>query len=120
MMSAVEKVGVKKDQYDVMPIPAKTKSSSFVGGSDFVVFKKSKNRDSAWKLVQWLSDPKTQVKWYQQSTDLPSVKSAWEDPAIAGDPKLAKFGKQLETAQAPPTFPTWEQVVAGFDTRWRR
>ena len=120
MMSAVEKVGVTKDQYDVMPIPAKTKSSSFVGGSDLVVFKKSKQRDTAWKFIQWLSDPKTQVKWYQSSTDLPAVKSAWQDPALTADNKLAKFGKQLETAQAPPTFPTWEQVVAGFDTEMEK
>ena len=120
MMSAVEKVGVTKDQYDVMTIPAKTKSSSFVGGSDLVVFKKSTQRDTAWKFIQWLSEPKTQVKWYQSSTDLPSVKSAWQDPAISGDAKLAKFGKQLETAQAPPTFPTWEQVVASFDTEMEK
>ena len=79
-----------------------------------------KNRDSAWKLVQWLSDPKTQVKWYQQSTDLPSVQSAWQDPALTADPKLAKFGKQLETAQAPPSFPTWEQVVTSFDTEMEK
>ena len=26
------------------------------------------------------------------------------------------FGEQLKTAQAPPSFPTWEQVIAGFDT----
>jgi multiple sugar transport system substrate-binding protein len=120
MMSAVEKVGVKKDQYDVMPVPAKTTSSSFVGGSNFAVFKKSKNRDSAWKLVQWLSDPKVQAKWYGMSTDLPSVKSAWDDPALSGDPKLKKFGTALETAQAPPSFPTWEQVVAGFDTEMEK
>jgi multiple sugar transport system substrate-binding protein len=118
MMSAVEKVGGAgfKDKYAVAPMPAKKSSSSFVGGSDFVVFKNSKQRDTAWKFVQWLADPKTQVKWYQQSTDLPSVKSAWEDPAISKDEKLATFGKQLETAQAPPSFPTWEQVVATFDT----
>lgn len=120
MMSAVEKVGVKKDQYDVMPVPAKTTSSSFVGGSNFAVFKKSKNRDSAWKLVQWLSDPKVQAKWYGMSTDLPSVKSAWDDPALSGDPKLKKFGTALETAQAPPSFPTWEQAVAGFDTEMEK
>ena len=120
MMSAVEKVGVTKDQYDVMQIPAKTKSSSFVGGSDLVVFKKSKQRDTAWKFIQWLSDPKTQVKWYQSSTDLPAVKAAWQDPALTADTKLAKFGKQLETAQAPPSFPTWEQVIASFDTEMEK
>ena len=119
MMSAVEKAGGGdkfKDKYDVFQIPADKISSSFVGGSNLVVFKNTQNRDSSWKLVNWLSDPKTQVKWYGMSTDLPSVKSAWQDPALTADTKLATFGKQLETAQAPPSFPTWEQVVTSFDS----
>ena len=119
MMSAVEKAGGGdkfKDKYDVFQIPADKMSSSFVGGSNLVVFKNTQNRDSSWKLVNWLSDPKTQVKWYGMSTDLPSVKSAWQDPALTADEKLATFGKQLETAQAPPSFPTWEQVVTSFDS----
>ncbi len=122
MMSAVEKAGGKgfKDKYDVMQIPADKQSSSFVGGSNLVVFKNTKNRDSSWKLVNWLSDPKTQVKWYGMSTDLPAVKSAWQDPALTADKKLAVFGKQLETAQAPPSFPTWEQVVTSFDTEMEK
>lgn len=122
MMSAVEKAGGEgfKDKYDVMQIPADVKSSSFVGGSNLAVFKNTQNRDSAWKLVSWLSDPKTQVKWYGLSTDLPSVKSAWEDPALTADSKLAVFGKQLETAQAPPSFPTWEQVVTSFDSEMEK
>jgi multiple sugar transport system substrate-binding protein len=123
MMSAVEKAGGGekfKDQYDVFQIPADKMSSSFVGGSNLAVFKNTKNRDSAWKLVNWLSDPKTQVKWYGMSTDLPSVKSAWQDPALTADEKLAVFGKQLETAQAPPSFPTWEQVITSFDTEMEK
>ena len=123
MMSAVEKAGGGegfKDKYDVMQIPADKISSSFVGGSNLVVFKNTQNRDSSWKLVQWLADPKTQVKWYRMSTDLPSVKSAWQDPALTADAKLATFGKQLETAQAPPSFPTWEQVITSFDTEMEK
>ena len=123
MMSAVEKVGGAgfKDKYNVAPIPAGSAgSSSFVGGSNFVVFKNTKNRDTAWKFVQWLADPKVQSKWYTISTDLPSVKSAWQDPALASDKKLAVFGKQLETAKAPPSFPTWEQAVKASTPSWRR
>jgi multiple sugar transport system substrate-binding protein len=122
-MSAVEKAGGGakfKDKYDVFQIPADKTSSSFVGGSNLAVFKNTKNRDSAWKLVQWLADPKVQVKWYQSSTDLPSVKSAWQDPALTADKKLAVFGKQLETAQAPPSFATWEQVITSFDTEMEK
>ncbi|WP_377644262.1 sugar ABC transporter substrate-binding protein [Oryzobacter terrae] len=122
MMSAVEKAGGEgfKDKYDVFQIPADKQSSSFVGGSNLVVFKNTKNRDTSWKFVQWLGDAKTQAKWYGISTDLPSVKSAWQDPALSGDKKLAVFGKQLETAQAPPSFPTWEQVVNSFDTEMEK
>ena len=117
MMSAVEKVGGKgfADKYSVFPMPVKEKSASFVGGSNLGVFKTTKNRDAAWKLVQWLAKPEVQVKWYQMSTDLPSVTSAWQDPALTADTKLATFGKQLETAVAPPSFATWEQVAARFD-----
>ncbi|NHA69500.1 sugar ABC transporter substrate-binding protein [Phycicoccus flavus] len=123
MMSAVEKVGGKgfKNKYSVAKIPAGSAgSSSFVGGSDFVVFKNSKQRDTAWKFVQFLADPKTQVKWYGMSTDLPSVQSAWDDPSLAGDDKLKVFGEQLTTAKAPPSYPTWEQVVANFDTEMEK
>ena len=68
MMSAVEEAGggaAFKEKYDVMQIPADKTSSSFVGGSNLAVFKNSQNRDSSWKFVQWLADPKVQVKWYQ-------------------------------------------------------
>ena len=105
-----------KAKYGVIQMPKQKTATSFVGGSDLAVFKNSKNRDSAWKFVQWLSDPKTQVKFYALSTDLPSVKSAWTDPALAVDPKLAVFGKQLNDAKAPPAVATWEQVAAAFDS----
>lgn len=122
MMSAVEAQGGEgfADKYGVFQIPAKEVSSSFVGGSNLAVFKDSENRDSAWKLVEWLSEPETQVKWYDISTDLPAVTSAWDDPALADDEKLATFGTQLETAKAPPSFPTWEQVVTEFDSALER
>ncbi len=123
MMSAVEAVGGDgfEDKYSVAKIPAgSAQSSSFVGGSDFVVFKSSKERDTAWKFVQFLADPKTQATWYGMSTDLPSVQSAWDDEALAGDDKLKIFGEQLQTAQAPPSYPTWEEVVANFDTEMEK
>ena len=121
-MGGIEKLGGAgfKDKYGVMPMPKQKTATSFVGGSDLVVFKNSKNRDSAWKFVQWLSDPKTQVKFFALSTDLPSVKSAWTDPALTADDKLAVFGKQLEDAKAPPATVTWEQVAAAFDTEMEK
>ncbi len=119
MRSLVEETGGDgfADQYDVAPIPMPEGGtpSSFVGGSNLAVFKSTENRDTAWAFVEWLTEPDTQIEWYEATTDLPSVQSAWDDEALASDPKLSAFGTQLETAQAPPTFPTWEEVVASFD-----
>ena len=119
MMSAVEKAGGAgfKDKYDVFVMPTKVTSSSFIGGSNLVVFKNTKSRDAAWKLAEWLTKPDVQVKWYGLSTDLPSVQSAWQDPKLTADQKLATFGEQMKTAKAPPTFSTWEQISTKFDSQ---
>ena len=105
-----------KGKYAVAPLPTKQSSTSFIGGSNVAVFKDAKNRDGAWKFIQWLSKPDVQVKWYQTVTDLPAVQSAWQDPTLTSDPILTTFGEQLKTAKAPPSFPTWEQVAASLDT----
>lgn len=105
------------DMYDVAPIPAGEggESSSFIGGSNLAVFTNTDSRDAAWTLVDWLTQAETQVKWYDMTSALPSVQSAWDDDALTADPKLAKFGEALLTAQAPPSFPSWEQVAEAFD-----
>jgi len=105
-----------EDKFAVAPMPMRKSATSFIGGSNLAVFKDAKNRDGAWKFLQWLSRPEVQVKWYQATTDLPAVQSAWQDAALSGDANLKVFGEQLKDAKAPPTFPTWEQVAAVVDT----
>jgi len=97
-------------------LPAGAQEASFIGGANLAVFADSANRDAAWKFVEWLSRPEVQVEWYTAVNDLPSVSAAWDDPAIADDPYLAVFSKQMETAVAPPSIPTWEEVASVIDT----
>ena len=109
-----------KGKFAVARLPAKKSSTSFIGGSNIAVFKDAKNRDGAWKFLQWLSKPEVQVKWYKTATDLPAVQAAWSDPSLSGDANLKVFGEQLKDAKAPPSFPTWEQVAAVFDTEMEK
>ncbi|HVH93454.1 MAG TPA: sugar ABC transporter substrate-binding protein [Nocardioidaceae bacterium] len=113
----VEDAGLTPDKYTVAPLPGKDSSpgTSFTGGGDLAVFKDAKNRDGAWKLVKWLSQPPTQQKWYETLKDLPAVKGAWQSGTLADDPQLQVFGSQLDKAEAPPAVPTWEQVAAVID-----
>ncbi len=114
----VEDAGVKPDEYAVAPLPGPEDSpgTSFVGGGNLTVFKDTDNADSAWKYVQWLSEAETQQAFYDEVGDLPAVTSAWDSGELSSDPQLQVFETQLESTQAPPSVPTWEQVAAQIDS----
>ncbi|GAA2449536.1 sugar ABC transporter substrate-binding protein [Agromyces soli] len=103
------------EQFAVAMVPGADSRTSFTGGGNLAVFDDSDNRDAAWKFVRWLSQPETQIAWYDVSTDLPSVEAAWDDPTFADDPYLSVFGEQLTDSKAPPAIPTWAQVSAVID-----
>jgi multiple sugar transport system substrate-binding protein len=96
-------------------VPKDQSSTSFVGGAEFAVFKNSPNRDAAWKFVQYMTQPATQVAWYKDINDLPAVKSAWDDSSISSDASLKVFGEQLNSAKAPPSIPQWEEIAQQMD-----
>ncbi|MGZ8782183.1 MAG: sugar ABC transporter substrate-binding protein [Gaiellaceae bacterium] len=101
-----------KGKWAVAPMPEQESATSFIGGSDLVVFKNSGNKAAAWKFVEYLSTADVQQKWYTTVSALPSVASAWESGTLATDEQLGLFGEQLKDAKAPPTIPRWEQVAA--------
>ncbi|HEU5472288.1 MAG TPA: sugar ABC transporter substrate-binding protein [Actinophytocola sp.] len=105
------------DKWAVARMPKEAAGTSFVGGGNLAVFKDAKNRDAAWKFVQYLTRPEVQVKWYGETGDLPSVRSAWQDQKLSGDPLLKTFGDQLNEAKSPPAIATWEQVATVIDTK---
>jgi len=117
MMASVEKDGkMAKDAYGVFVMPKKETGASFIGGSNLAVFKSTKNRDAAWKFVDFLTQAQTQVDWFKTVGDLPSVTAALDDPSVKGDAKFAVFAEQLKTAFAPPSVGTWEQIAKQFDS----
>jgi len=104
-----------KDKWAIAPMPKKATTTSFLGGSNMVVFKNSKNKDAAWAFVKFCSDPKTQALWYTTATDLPAVQSAWDDPAVKGDPRVAMFGDQLKDTKAQPVSATWSELSSAIN-----
>jgi multiple sugar transport system substrate-binding protein len=103
-------------KWAIAPMPKKASSTSFLGGSNIVVYKDSKNKDLAWAFVQYLADPKTQVAWYADVTDLPAVQAAWDDPSLKGDQNVAKFGEQLKSTKAQPANATWSELATALNS----
>jgi len=103
-----------------MPSPEKSPDPgiSLAGGSSFVVFRSSRKKEDAWKLVEYLSEPAQQSRFYAMIGDLPARKSAWLDPALAGDAAVAAFRIQLEHVTPLPQVPEWEQISARLAERF--
>jgi multiple sugar transport system substrate-binding protein len=116
-------MGILKEQggadfngkWAVTQMPKEKAGTSFIGGSDLVVYKDSKNRDTAWKFVEYLTRPPAQQKLYELVGSLPSVKEAWESGDLSGDEMLKVFGEQLDDAKSPPVMATWEQIADVID-----
>jgi multiple sugar transport system substrate-binding protein len=103
------------DKWSVAPMPTEDAGTSFTGGSDWVVFKDAKNRDTAWKFVDFLTQDAQQQKLYELVGSLPAVQSTWESGELSTDPLLKSFGDQLKDAKSAPAIATWEQVAAPLD-----
>lgn len=85
-------------------------SFSALGSGNLAVLKDAKNPDAGWKLLRYLTKAETQLAWYGMFGALPSVQSAWSDPAIAGNPLLDAQREALQTAVPNPPVATWGQV----------
>ncbi len=115
MIGIVTDAGADPETWTVAHQPTEEAGTSFVGGSNLAVLSDSDNKEAAWAFVEYLMQPEVQVTWYETVSALPSVQSAWDDEALAGDALLPAFGEQLEDAKAPPAIATWEQVAAEID-----
>lgn len=93
------------------PMPANKTGASFIGGSNLVMFKSCKNKEWAWKFMEFMLTAENQTAWYGFSKNLPAVRAAWDAPILAENIHLKAFRQQLETAISPPTIAEWEQIA---------
>ncbi|MGH7717556.1 MAG: extracellular solute-binding protein, partial [Gemmatimonadaceae bacterium] len=84
---------------------------SMAGGSSLVVFRASDHKAEAWRLIEFLSRPEQQVRFYELTGDLPARRAAWRDPALSGNRYAQAFRDQLERVRPLPAVPEIEQVV---------
>ncbi len=83
---------------------------STAGGSSLVLFRHSPRQDTAWQLIEFLSEPATMQRFHALTGDLPPRRSAWAAPALANDVPSQAFAQQLERVRAAPKIPEWERI----------
>ncbi len=91
-------------------MPKKLNSISFIGGCNFVIFRDSKRKKEAFKLIEYMSRPDIQAEWYRISKDLPPNRLAWNYEVVLSNPKLKAFKEQLSETRTPPVVGEWAQL----------
>ncbi len=103
-----------QQRWATAPLPGPDGEStgvSLAGGSSLVLFRSSPHPREAWQLIEYLSQPAQQQKFYELTGDLPARTDAWSDSLIAGDANRHAFWEQLQRVQAPPRVAEWEQIA---------
>lgn len=85
--------------------------ASAPGGSSLAVTHSARDPEAAMRLVRYLLQPSTQVAFNRETGNLPARPSAWSAPALAADPEMIVFGRQLRRARPVPKAPEWERIV---------
>jgi multiple sugar transport system substrate-binding protein len=105
------------DKWNVAMMPRFRTRDSLAGGSNLVIFRRSRQKAAAWQFIEYLSRPEIQLQWYRITSDLPAVKLAWEDSLLSRDPKIQVFYQQLQHTRPAPQVPEWEQIASRIN-RW--
>lgn len=100
------------DAWGTMALPGPDGlGASIIGGTSFVIFRSSRQKNAAWTLIAWLSEPQQQLELHRRVGDLPPRRSAWNDPALSSDVNAQAFREQLERAVPAPKVPEWERIA---------
>jgi multiple sugar transport system substrate-binding protein len=100
------------DSWATAPLPGpRGPGASTAGGSSLVIFRRSRRREDAMKLLSYLSRPAVQLRFHALTGDMPPRRSAWASPTLRQDKRAAAFAQQLERAKPSPAVPEWERIA---------
>ena len=101
-----------QQSWTTAPLPgADGPGSSIAGGSSLVIFRKSRQAQAAWQLIEFLSRPEVQRRFHALTGDLPPRRAAWSEGALGNDVHARAFRDQLERVKPTPAVPEWERIA---------
>jgi len=101
-----------KDAWMTAPMPGPSgPGASSAGGASLVIFETSRHKEAAWMLIEYLSRPDIQQRFYELTGDMPPRRSSWKMPALEQSPYARAFHAQLDRVRSPPKVPEWERIA---------
>ncbi|RYE09832.1 MAG: extracellular solute-binding protein [Hyphomicrobiales bacterium] len=98
-------------KWGITTLPKAVTGTSLFAGSNLGVWFNTDQQDESLKLLEFLSKPATQLEWFKLNGELPTVKAALTDPALAADPLVQVYAAQLGDAKVLPMISNWDGGV---------
>jgi multiple sugar transport system substrate-binding protein len=104
-----------QDQWATAPMPGPTGAESglsLAGGASLVMFRGARHKEAAWKLIEFLSRPEQQLRFYELTGSLPARTDAWRASGLAEAPETQAFWEQLQRVRPLPAVPEIESIMS--------
>ena len=112
------KTEAPKLNYGVAPVPAGPRGDRATYGvtNSIVLFKNSKNKDEAWKFLDFIFSAEMRTKFDKVEGFLPVNAEEAKDPMFADNADLKVFTSLLPNARFAPVIPGWEEIADATTT----
>ncbi|AVX19728.1 MAG: extracellular solute-binding protein [Bacillota bacterium] len=109
------------DNLGIAPIPVgpEGKTGSPVGGHNYVISANTKNREAAYKFIEFINSREAQAKFAVKNNLLPTRKSAYELPEVKNNRIVSDFKAVIEKATNRPVIPEGGQIYTDFTPNYQ-
>ena len=94
----------------VLPRPEGGQSVALIDGFNLAMTAASKNKEAAWKLLEFTAGMEAQQSFAKLSSNFPALIAASADPFFTSDPALAVFAESMNGGRAIPAIPQWSEI----------
>ena len=101
-----------QDAWMTAPMPGPSGPGiSSAGGASLVIFSHSQSKPATWAVMEYLSRPSVQERFYELTGNMPPRRSTWQSAALTASPYAKAFLTQLDRVRSPPKVPEWERIA---------
>jgi ABC-type glycerol-3-phosphate transport system substrate-binding protein len=96
-------------EFGIAPLPVGKERATVLGGYTLGIPTTSKNREAAWKFIQWLTA--AGQEWILESYQRVPTRVDVEHSALAKNPLETAFLEQAPYGRAQPNIPAWDNII---------
>jgi multiple sugar transport system substrate-binding protein len=97
-------------KFGVWPLPCEKQCASVLGGEDWVMMAKSKQKDAAWEVLKFYSSKDVHEWWCLNTNTIPSRISVGKNKSFTDDPSLKVFTGMLDVSRPRPVIARYAEI----------